>query len=63
MDRPDGIGQAGHVRDLVARKSGATRIIEVEMPASLVMERDQHETLRRSVGQRNRTTLQIEVVE
>ena len=60
MDAPDGIGRAGHVPDIVARKAGATRIVEVETPETVNTDRAQHESFRRSAGQRKRTTFQIE---
>jgi len=59
--RPRPIGKARARPDIVATKSGATRIIEVETPKSLVRDREQLKTFVRSASHRKRTTLDIVV--
>lgn len=59
FDSPDSIGQNNFVPDIVAKKSGATKIIEVETKRSLEKDKDQQEAFRRSAGQKKRTTFEI----
>ena len=61
--RPRPIGKDRYRPDIVAKKSGATRIIEVETPRSLRSERDQAQkkTFIKSVAHRRRTTFDIVV--
>ena len=59
--RPRPIGKAKVRPDIVARKSGATRIIEVETPKSLARDKEQLKTFVRSAAHRRRTTLDIVV--
>lgn len=59
-NQPDPIGQEGRIPDLVARKSGAKRIIEVETEDTLESDSKQHEAFRRSAGQQSRTKFLIE---
>ena len=54
FDTPEGIGQGGHVPDVVAKKKGAERIIEVDTPSTV--DKDQLGTFRRRAGQKKRTT-------
>ena len=59
FDSPGSIGQNNFVPDIVAKKSGATKIIEVETKRSLKKDKDQQEAFRRSAAQKNRTTFEI----
>ena len=59
--RPRPIGKYKHRPDIVARKSGATKIIEVETPKSLTRDQEQRKTFVRSAAHRRRTTLDIVV--
>jgi Holliday junction resolvase len=59
--RPHPVGKAKLRPDIVAKKSGATRIIEVETPRSLVRDREQLKTFTRSASHRKRTTLDVVV--
>lgn len=58
--RPDPIGGENRIPDLVARKRGAKRIIEVETKDTLASDNDQHSAFRRSAGQQNRTKFIVE---
>lgn len=58
---PEGIGKRGRIPDIRATKAGAERIIEVETPSTMQKDKEQHETFRRSVGQKKRATFRIEV--
>ena len=61
--RPRPIGKTRVRPDIVATKSGTTRIIEVETPNSLTRTRDKEQlkTFIRSAAHRKRTTLDIVV--
>jgi len=61
-DTPDGIGKGNRVPDIRATKAGAERIIEVETPDTVDKDRKQHETFRRSAGQKSRSTFRIETI-
>ncbi len=55
-DTPEPIGKGGHIPDVVAKKRGATRIIEVDTPGN--EDPKQLAAFRRSAGQKKRTTFQ-----
>jgi hypothetical protein len=57
-DRPDRIGK--YIPDILARKRGAEKIIEVETPRTLLTDKRQHEAFRRSAGRKRRRTFDIE---
>ena len=59
FDRPKPIGKNKKIPDVVAKKAGAKRMIEVETPISVKSDNNQHKTFRRSAGQQKRTTFQI----
>jgi len=59
-ERPGAIGKDQHIPDIVARKSGAERIIEVETPETMEVDKKQHEAFRRSAARKKRTSFQIE---
>ena len=59
--RPRPIGKARVRPDIVATKSGTTRIVEVETPSSLTRDKEQLKTFVRSAVHRKRTTLDIVV--
>jgi len=59
--RPRPIGKARVRPDIVATKSGTTRIVEVETPSSLTRDKEQLKTFIRSAAHRKRTTLDIVV--
>ena len=59
FDSPDSIGKNSYIPDIVARKAGATKIMEVETKRSLNKDREQQEAFRRSAGQKNRTSFEI----
>jgi Holliday junction resolvase len=59
--RPRPIGKSKARPDIVAKKSGTTRIVEVETPKSLVRDKEQLKTFVRSAAHRKRTTLDIVV--
>lgn len=60
--QPTPIGKHGRIPDIEASKAGATRLIEIETPGTMTDHGDQHETFRRSAGQRERTTFEVEEV-
>ena len=55
FDRPDPIGKNGYIPDVVAKKKGAKRIVEVETHDSMVKDKDQHAAFRRSAAQQKKT--------
>ena len=57
-DRPDRIGK--YIPDILARKRGAEKIIEVETPRTLLTDKRQHESFTRSAGRKRRRTFEIE---
>ena len=59
FNNPDSIGQNNFIPDIVAKKSGATKIIEVETEKTVEKDKDQQEAFRRSAGQKKRTTFEI----
>ena len=59
FDNPDSIGQNNFIPDIVAKKSGATKIIEVETKKSVNKDKEQQEAFRRSAGQKQRTSFEI----
>ena len=59
--QPRPIGKSRVKPDIVATKSGSTRIIEVETPKSLTRDKEQIKTFIRSAAHRKRTTLDIVV--
>ncbi|MBA7480805.1 hypothetical protein ES707_16267 [subsurface metagenome] len=59
--RPRPIGKSKARPDIVAKKLGITRIVEVETPKSLVRDKEQIRTFFRSVAHRRKTTLDIVV--
>jgi hypothetical protein len=60
FDQPDPIGQDDRIPDVVAKKAGAKKIIEVETLGTMESHSDQHSTFRRSAGQGKRTTFEVE---
>lgn len=50
FDTPDGIGQSGHIPDVLATKGLKTKIVEVDTPRT--ENRDQLSTFRRSAANR-----------
>lgn len=62
FNTPSGIGKENRIPDIVAKKSGAKRIIEVETKSSLNKDRPQQSTFRRSAAQQKRTSFIIDVV-
>lgn len=57
---PDSRGQRSpRIPDVVARKKGATKIIEVETKSTRGRDARQHSVFRRSAAQQSRTTFQI----
>jgi len=60
FEQPDPIGGKRKIPDIVAKKSGSKRIIEVETPETIAKDKDQHETFRRSAAQQRRTSFEIE---
>jgi len=61
--KPKPIGKDKRVPDVVARKKGATRIIEVETKDTLVKDKAQQSTFKRSAAQKKRTTYKTVVVD
>ncbi len=59
--KPHPIGKSRSRPDIVAKKSGHTRIIEVETPTSLIRDKEQLKTFVRSAAQRSRTSFDIVV--
>ena len=53
---PDPIGTRKRIPDVVAKKRGATRIIEVETRETVDKDRAQQSTFRRSAARRPRTS-------
>lgn len=60
FEQPDPIGSRCKIPDIVAKKSGAKRIIEVETPETMGKDKEQHGTFRRSAAQQPRTSFEIE---
>ena len=61
-DKPDGIGKANRVPDIVAKKTSSTKIIEVETPSSIKKDKDQQAAFRKSAAQQRGTTFEIKVI-
>jgi len=59
-DKPDPIGKYKCIPDIRATKAGAERLIEVETPETMQIDKKQHKVFRRSAAQKPRTTFQIE---
>lgn len=59
--KPAGIGKDNRIPDIVATKNGRTKIIEVETPTSLMTDKNQQSTFRRSAAHRKNTTFHTEV--
>jgi len=57
--QPKGIGKNKRIPDIVARKRGAERIIEVETPESANKDKEQQSSFRRRAGQKSRTTFKV----
>lgn len=62
FDNPTSIGKENRIPDIVARKRGAERIIEVETSDTMEKDKKQQETFRRSAAQKKRTSFHIEEV-
>ena len=60
FERPDPIGKYRRIPDVLATKSGAERLIEVETSQTMDRDKEQHSTFRRSASQKPRTTFRIE---
>ena len=60
-ERPRPIGKSRYRPDIVAKKSGTTRIIEVETPKSVRRDQEQLKTFVKSAARRRRTTFDIVV--
>ncbi len=60
FDNPTSIGKENRIPDVVARKRGAERIIEVETSDTMEKDKKQHETFRRRAAQKKRTSFHIE---
>ena len=60
FEQPAPIGKNGKIPDIVAKKRGAKKIIEVETPETVGKDKEQHETFRRSAAQQPRTSFEIE---
>jgi Holliday junction resolvase len=58
---PAPIGKNNRIPDVVAKKNGRTKIIEVETPESLKIDKEQQATFRRSAAHKKSTTFNIEV--
>jgi Holliday junction resolvase len=59
-DQPGPIGKKKRIPDILAKKAGAERIIEVETSETINSDKDQHSTFRRRAGQKPRTKFEIE---
>ena len=60
FQKPGPIGKGNFIPDIVAKKKGAKRIIEVETPDTMKKDKKQHEAFNRSAAQQNNTTFKIE---
>jgi len=60
FERPAPIGKNGKIPDIVAKKRGAKKIIEVETPETMGKDKEQHETFRRSAAHQHRASFEIE---
>ena len=56
LDRPTGIGKNNQIPDIVAKKRGATKIVEVDTPETI--DNSQLTSFERSAKRRSRTTFQ-----
>lgn len=59
-DQPDPIGKKKRIPDIVATKSGAERIYEVETKETMSSDKEQQSTFRRRAAQKPRTKFIIE---
>jgi len=59
-NRPAPIGKDKRIPDIEAQKGGRIKLIEVETKESIITDRKQQETFRRSAAQRPNTTFKIE---
>jgi hypothetical protein len=60
--QPKPIGKGRRIPDLTVKKSGWTKIIEVETKNSLKKDKKQHATFRRSASHKKRTKFEIDVI-
>jgi len=60
-NKPAPIGKDKRIPDIEAQKRGRIKLIEVETKQSLVTDRKQQATFRRSAAQRPNTTFKIEM--
>ena len=61
-DQPDSIGKKNRIIDVQAEKSGAKKLIEVETENTMMKDKKQHESFRKSAAQQKRTSFTIEEV-
>lgn len=59
FEQPTPIGRHKKIPDIEARKKGATRLLEVETENTVVKDKAQQSTFRRSAAQRDRTTFEV----
>lgn len=59
-NNPNPVGKYNQIPDVVAKKKGATRIIEVETPETMKTDKKQHESFKKSASHKLRTTFDIE---
>ncbi|MBA7491715.1 hypothetical protein ES702_02263 [subsurface metagenome] len=60
FEQPAPIGKNGKIPDIVAKKRGAKKIIEVETLETMGKDKKQHETFRRSAAHQRRDSFEIE---
>lgn len=62
FDQPKPIGEKKRIPDIVAVKGKKKKIIEVETKATIEKDKEQQKTFRRSAGQQEGTSFEIEEV-
>lgn len=60
--RPTPIGRYQRIPDLELKKRGRTKLIEVETPSTLISDKKQQETFRRSSSLRKNTSFKVVIV-
>ncbi len=59
FDKPDPVGKDNRIPDIQATKGGRVQLLEVETPKTLIQDKKQQETFRRSAAQKKNTTFKV----
>ena len=63
FDQPDPIGKDRRIPDILAKRGGQTKIIEVETPGTVDSHQGQHSTFRRSAAHRENGEFELVVTQ